>query len=370
MFVTFTIACAVSSNIGMLLAFRFLASTFGSASQTNSGGTIADVVRKERRGVVMSLFTICLVLGPTIGPIAGSYLAKARGWRWIFWTLALLSGVLSVLQLMFIRETYAVVLLEKRTQRQGYETASHVFQFQLSLRSGHRRLIWHNILRPTKLLLYSPVVLCISIYVGIVFGYLYLLFTTFPSVFGGQYGFSLGHLDLTYLGLGIGSFLGLAITGFTSDRILQGKSIPNEDGSPRQLKPEYRILLLVYLAPLVPAGFFIYGWAAEYRVHFVIPILGTTLIGMGGAAVFTAVSTYLVDSFTIHATSALAANTLIRSTVGAVLPLAGPKMYKSLGLGWGNTILGLIAMIFLPLPWVLYKHGQFLRKKFNVCNVI
>jgi len=42
------------------------------------------------------------------------------------------------------------------------------------------------------------------------------------------------------------------------------------------------------------------------------------------------VSTYLVDTFLIYAASATAANTVLRSLLGALLPLAGGKMCKSM----------------------------------------
>jgi len=73
------------------------------------------------------------------------------------------------------------------------------------------------------------------------------------------------------------------------------------------------------------------------------------------------ISTYLVDAFTSHAASAMAANTVLRSTFGAVLPLAGPKMYAVLGLGWGNSLLAFIALAMCPLPWVFLKYGERIR---------
>ena len=73
------------------------------------------------------------------------------------------------------------------------------------------------------------------------------------------------------------------------------------------------------------------------------------------------ISTYLVDAFTLHAASAMAANTVLRSTVGAVLPLAGPRMYATLGLGWGNSLLAFIAMALCPMPWIFYKYGERIR---------
>ena len=73
------------------------------------------------------------------------------------------------------------------------------------------------------------------------------------------------------------------------------------------------------------------------------------------------VSTYLVDAFTIYAASAMAANTVFRSLAGALLPLAGPKMYETLGLGWGNSLLGFIAVALCPLPIIFYIFGERIR---------
>jgi hypothetical protein len=38
------------------------------------------------------------------------------------------------------------------------------------------------------------------------------------------------------------------------------------------------------------------------------------------------ISTYLIDAFTIYAASALAANAVLRSLMGALIPLPGPRM--------------------------------------------
>ena len=73
------------------------------------------------------------------------------------------------------------------------------------------------------------------------------------------------------------------------------------------------------------------------------------------------IQTYLVDAFTIHAASAIAASTVLRSLVGASFPLAGPSMYAKMGLGWGNSLLGFIAVAMLPIPFFLYKYGERIR---------
>jgi hypothetical protein len=37
-------------------------------------------------------------------------------------------------------------------------------------------------------------------------------------------------------------------------------------------------------------------------------------------------------------------------------------MYKVLGLGWGNSLLGFIAIAFIPLPFIFYLYGQRIRE--------
>ena len=73
------------------------------------------------------------------------------------------------------------------------------------------------------------------------------------------------------------------------------------------------------------------------------------------------VQTYFVDVFTIYAASAIAANTVLRSLMGAFLPLAGPSMYRALGLGWGNSLLAFIGVAMIPITVFFYKYGERIR---------
>jgi hypothetical protein len=59
----------------------------------------------------------------------------------------------------------------------------------------------------------------------------------------------------------------------------------------------------------------------------------------------------------------------VRSILGAVLPLAAFPMYDKLGLGWGNSLLGFIAAALIPVPWLVLKYGEYLRKRFEIKNL-
>lgn len=54
----------------------------------------------------------------------------------------------------------------------------------------------------------SPILFVLSVDVSIVYGYLYLVFTTLTYVYKDQYKFSSGTSGLTFLGIGIGMFIG------------------------------------------------------------------------------------------------------------------------------------------------------------------
>jgi multidrug resistance protein len=89
LFLAFTVMCAVSENESMLLAARFLSGFAGVATITIGSGTIADIMPREKRGKAVSIWSVGTILGPMVGPIIGGYVARAFGWRWMFWVISI-----------------------------------------------------------------------------------------------------------------------------------------------------------------------------------------------------------------------------------------------------------------------------------------
>jgi multidrug resistance protein len=371
-FIAFTIGCALAPTLNALIAFRFLSGVFGSCPITNGGGSIADMIEQEHRGAAMAVFSIGPLLGPIIGPVAGSFLADAEGWRWDFWLLVIVAGFLAVVMLFSMKETYAPVIIERKAARLRKETGNPNLRSKLDVGLSPRDYFARGIVRPFKMLIFSPISIIFALYISVVYGYLYLMFTSITEVFQRYYGFSAGTVGLVYLGLGVGSLIGVGYFSVASDRSIKKRAAKADaeadaEGKPREgMKPEYRLPPLVYGAFFLPAGLFIYGWTAEYHTHWIVPILGTAVIGVGNLIIFMALQMYLVDAFTIYAASALAANAVVRSIAGAVLPLAGLTMYANLGIGWGNSVLGFIAAAMLPVPFLIIKYGEYLRKRFEL----
>lgn len=380
-FTIFTIACALAKSMGQLIAFRFFAGCFGVTPVTIGGGTIADMIKPEHRGAVMALWAIGPLLGPVIGPVAGGYLSASLGWRWVFWIIAIAAGAFTILCAVFTRETYHPVLLKRKTLRLQKATGNMDLCSKMDTGLAPRDLIIRSLVRPSKMLIFSPIVALMSVYMSVIYGLLYLLFTTFTFVFEDNYKFTEDNVGLVYIATGIGMLLGLVILGITSDRLTKYLAAKHNNGVS---KPEYRLPPLIIGGFFVPVGthasspppissalltnpgMFIYGWGADKHAPWPVPLLGTLFVGIGMLVAFMCIQTYLIDAFTIYAASAVAANTVLRSIFGAFLPLAGLDMYAALGLGWGNSLLGFIALALIPIPGLFYKYGEQIRTRYQV----
>lgn len=61
--------------------------------------------------------------------------------------------------------------------------------------------------------------------------------------------------------------------------------------------------------------------------------------------------------------SGLVANTITRSAAGAAFPLFTNQLFGNLGIQWGATLIGCIAILLAPLPFVFHRYGAWIRTK-------
>ncbi|KAK7558580.1 benomyl/methotrexate resistance protein [Phyllosticta citricarpa] len=347
-FLIFLMACAKSDSMDMLVGFRFLAGVFGSAVLTLGAGTISDFMPPEERGGAMALWAPGPLLGPIIGPIAGGFLVEHKGWRWVFWLLVILAAAITIVSPFILVETYGPVLLGRKIARLRKETGNPHLRNALDEGLTHKERFKLAVVRPTKMLFCSPIVAIMSLYTAIIHGTLYLSSPPSPSMVG-----------LAYLGVGIGMLLGLPVAGKGTDVILQ-----NRKAKGLELKPEHRLDSRLYIpgACSIPIGLFIYGWTIKYHVQWMAPLVGTAFLGFGIIITTLCIMTYFVDAFTLHSASTMAANTLLRSLFGALLPLGGLSMYDTLGLDCGNSLIGFIATAMIPVPILFRAHGERIRR--------
>ncbi len=265
----------------------------------------------------------------------------------------------TALSILVFRETYAPVLLERKAARLRKETGNERYRSRLQTQGTPKEVFVTALTRPARMLVLAPIVTAVCVYIAVIYGIMYMLFTTFTFVYEETYGFSSEGAGLSFIAGGVGNVLGLVYVAILSDKIIQRRKALDKG-----YRPEDRLhpILTLPTTVLLPVGLIIYGWTADKHVHWIVPMIGTGIMGFGMMAVFMCAQTYLVDAYTRHAASVTAANAVLRSILGAVLPLCGLQLYDALGLGWGNTLLGCIALVLAPVPWLLGLVGERMRK--------
>lgn len=133
--------------------------------------------------------------------------------------------------------------------------------------------------------------------------------------------------------------------------------------------PEYRLPLIMPFSLLIPLGLFLYGWSAHFALHWIVPNIAVAIMSIGLIVCFNCVQAYTVDTYGEYAASATGAAAFIRTMCGFSFPLFAPRMNRVLGIGWGNSLLGFVALTCgIAAPCLLWKYGIWLRKTSTYCT--
>ncbi|KAI4245433.1 MAG: hypothetical protein L6R40_002493 [Gallowayella cf. fulva] len=359
-FVIFQVPTALATNFAMLLCFRFLTGFFGSPVLATGGASIGDMFAPNKRAYGIGIWGIAAVCGPVLGPLVGGFAAQAEGWTWTIWELMWLSGFCLVVLFFFLPETSSANILYRRSRRLRKLTGIENLKSEAEIQGEQmtaKDVALIAIVRPITLNFQEPMVFLLNLYIALVYGLLYIWFESFPIVFTGVYKFNLGQEGLAFVGILVGAILVIPPFFYYLYRWVEPQF--NERG---ELTPEKRLPPAMVGAFFIPICLFWFGWSARPSIHWIMPIIGSSYFAIGTFLLFNSVLNYLGDAYPDYAASVLAGNDFMRSSFGAGFPLFATAMYKNEGIGWASSILGFLAIVFIPIPFVLYKYGERLRK--------
>lgn len=172
--------------------------------------------------------------------------------------MAILAGFSWMLGVALVPETYAPVILRKRSRVLSTETGK-VFKTELEVQdanSSASKILRTALIRPFALLFAEPIVLILSIYTAILYGTLYMLFGAYPVVFQLERGWSPGKGGLAFLGIAVGMFAAVPTVALINRWYIK-KSAEVPDGA---LVPELRLPGGMIGSISLPAGMFWFAW--------------------------------------------------------------------------------------------------------------
>ena len=255
-------------------------------------------------------------------------------------------------------ELYAPVLLKRRAQRLRKTTGDPKYHHpHEEMKLDFKIIVTKHLSRPLVMLTTEPMVTCIAFYASFVYALLYLTLEVFPIVFYENRGWPLVSSTLPFLGLFVGVLFAVLI------------NLANQPYYLRQLKasggkpvPEARLPPMAIGAVLFAIGLFWFGWTADPNISWVSPVFAAGFIGAGFNIIFQQCINFLIDTYTLYAASAVSANTFLRSILAAGFPLVARPMFHGMGVGPAMSVLGGVAALAIPVPFIFMKYGLTLRK--------
>ncbi|CCH58642.1 hypothetical protein TBLA_0A08520 [Henningerozyma blattae CBS 6284] len=358
-FALFQFAVATAENLQTIMICRFFSGLIGGAPMAVVPAVFADMFDTNFRGKAICLFSAFVFIGPILGPIMGSYIVQHTSWRWLNYVVGCLASLVFVLLCVFVKESHHATILVNKARKMRKETGNW------GIRAAHedaelslKEICETTITKPIVLLFTEPVLLVISLYNSFVYGILYLLLEAYPIVFIQGYGLTVNGY-LPYLALIVGIIICAGMIWYADTDYSQ------QVAKQKKLLPERRLYPIIISGIVFPIGILWFCWTGAYpeKIHWICPTIAGSFIGFGLIGIFLPCLNYIIESYLFIAASAVAANTFMRSTFGAVFPLFAGYMFKGMGTGWAGLLIGLFAAAMIPVPFLLLKYGPTIRER-------
>ncbi|GIJ90376.1 hypothetical protein Asppvi_009330 [Aspergillus pseudoviridinutans] len=378
-FITSNIGLALQKSYAALLVLRGLQSAGSSSTVALSSAVISDIVATAERGVYVGYSFTGFLLGQTLAPALGGLLTSFLGWPWIFWFLAIFSGVFFIGMLLFLPET------SRKLVGNGSRPPPRWSMCLLNLRrmeprtkfpTGNSIAIRRHIPNPFHVLrvLAEKEAGLIILTQGINFCCFLAISTSLTSLFKTIYDFNDVKIGLCFLPLGAGGVTASYTQGILTDWNYRrhAKRLGRIDPTGRWQDihdfpiERARVEILPPLACLQCVGFIAYGWVLRYSQLVAGSLVLLFFLGYTGVATVNIMSVLLIDLYPHNPATATAATNLVRCLLGAGVTAGIDPLLHAVGYGWAFTFIGLISLLCIPPVIVVAVFGQRWRAEKNI----
>ncbi|WP_394160304.1 multidrug effflux MFS transporter [Galactobacter valiniphilus] len=102
-----SVACALAPSIEVFIAARAVQGFAGAAGVVLGRAIIADSTVEPRTGRLLGLLTVIVGIAPVAAPLLGAVLIQGTGWRGVFWAVAGVLALVTVVAAWRVPETLA-----------------------------------------------------------------------------------------------------------------------------------------------------------------------------------------------------------------------------------------------------------------------
>lgn len=106
LFILSSIWCALSPNYPSLVVARVVQGITVSPVECLPSATIAEIYFLHERAYRLGIYTLLLLGGKNLVPLVSAAILQSLGWRWIFWIVAMITGLFSIMLFFLVPETF------------------------------------------------------------------------------------------------------------------------------------------------------------------------------------------------------------------------------------------------------------------------
>jgi len=79
-----SLLCGLAPSLGAIIIFRILQGAGGGGLQPMAQAILADSFPPDKRALAFALYSVTVIVAPTVGPTLGGWITDNYSWRWIF----------------------------------------------------------------------------------------------------------------------------------------------------------------------------------------------------------------------------------------------------------------------------------------------
>ncbi|KAL1304083.1 hypothetical protein AAFC00_000518 [Neodothiora populina] len=348
----FNVGCALSTSYAAMATCRAFVAFFQSPPGAIGTGVVTESFFKKERGKYVGVWAMLVTLGVPVGPFLFGFVTYRVGYVWIYWALAICSGVQFILAIFLMPETRYI---RQGVQHYGSAFKQEYMQFRCIDPTPFSA---YEFIQPLSLFKYPSVAIPIVAY-AMVFLFASVMTTVeIPQLFLPKFGLNPQEIGLQFLGIIIGTIIGEQLGGALSDYWMKrhGRQI---NAAPA---PEYRLWLSYGGFALTICGLVVFLVQTAHATHGhwnVTPIVGVGIAAAGNQIVTTVLVTYAIDSHPEQSNNIGVFVNVVRQTWGFLGPFWLPDMFATVGTaGSAGVVVAMIIGVSVIPTIYLHCRGE------------
>jgi len=350
----FSAGTAAAPNLPAYFVFRMLSAFQATAILVVGSVVIGDLYAPRNRGRAISAFLAGAFIAPAIAPILGGIAVTFATWRTIFWVIAVMTAVCTILVVAVVEETAPAgsLAIAKPGEKDGTAQVQSEDRFGSARKAFNPGLVVVSLFREPSL--------CIAaIAVSAIIWNQYSMLAPIRYVINPRF-----HLteplqaSLFFLPPASGCITGAFFGGWWSDYVATAQH--RKHGGRRV--PEHRLKSSVWLMAVPLPGFtMLYGWSVRHEVGGIpLVVVALFLQGFTQMLALPGLNTFVVEAMQDRGMSsvAVAGNYLARFMFAAAGTAACLPAINAIGVGWFSTISGLFIVVSAGLVLLLTTNGE------------